>query len=388
MNASTIRILTLALAVTALAGGRPAHAGDRARDFIDEARAIFRAAACGQGDLPAGIDASAVTEHCRLLASEINLYREHFMSRAVPFFAGARPYFLPGKVVVPFGGGDLLPALIVYPDAKEITTISLESAGDPRRLAHASPAQLRQALNMFRSNVGYMLCTNDSSNDSIRNMDRGAVPNQLAFSLTALEVLGYEPVSLKFFRIEDDGSLHYYTDGEIAALENVKGQRLKFTWIDTDFSVAFRNMELAFRKKGGGRTIIHRHIAFNLDNKHYLGSGLQKHLEDKGSIAVMIKGASYLPWFDAFSGIRNSLLGRMAFCVSDSTGFLPQHASAAGFEQVTYGAFYGAFLDNDGGASAEAMRALFRSQPNRPLDFLFGYSDIHRSNHLIITRRR
>jgi hypothetical protein len=222
----------------------------------------------------------------------------------------------------------------------------------------------------------------------VRNMERGAVPNQLAFSLTALDVLGYEPVSLKFFRIEEDGSLRYLTDEDIAGLEHVRGQRLKGTWIDTDFSVAFRNMELAFRKKGGGRTIIHRHIAFNLDNAHYAGSGLQKHIEGKGAIAVMIKGASYLPWFDAFSGIRNSLLDRMTYCVSDSTGFLPQHAAAAGFEQITYGKFSGAFLENDGGAGAAAMRALFQSQQYRPLDFLFGYSDIHRSNHLIITRRR
>lgn len=388
MKASLYRSCALALAIAALAGADTAQAAAKGRDFIDEARVIFRAAACGQGELPSGTDAAAIADHCRLMGRQIALYREHFMDKAVPFFAGTRPRGLPGKVVVPFGGSDLLPALIVYPDAKEITTISLESAGDPRRLARATPAQLRQALNMYRSNVGYMLCTNDSSNDSVRNMERGAVPNQLAFSLTALDVLGYEPVSLRFFRIEEDGSLRYLTDEDIAGLENVRGQRLKGTWIDTDFSVAFRNMELAFRKKGVGRTIIHRHIAFNLDNAHYTGSGLEKHLEAKGSIAVMIKGASYLPWFDAFSGIRNFLLGHMIYCVSDSTGFLPQHAAAAGFEQITYGKFGGAFLENDGGAGAEVMRALFQSQQYRPLDFLFGYSDIHRSNHLIITRRR
>jgi hypothetical protein len=388
MKALLPRICVLACALSALSGAVPTDAHAEGRDFINEARAIFRAASCGTGELPPGIDAAAVASHCRQMDCQVELYREHFVSKAVPFFAAVMPGLHPRTVVVPFGGSDLLPALIVYPDAKEITTISLESAGDPRRLAHATPAQLLQALVLYRSNVGYMLCTNDSSNDSMRGMERGAVPNQLAFSLTALQVLGYEPVSLKYFRIEEDGSLHYLSDEDIAGLEGVRGARLKGSWIDTDFSVAFRNMELAFRKKGGGRTIIHRHIAFNLDNGHFNGSGLRRHLEKKGRFAVMIKGASYLPWFESFSEIRNLLLDQMSFCVSDSTGFLPEHASAAGFEQIVYGKFSGAFLENDGGSGAESMRALFRSQTYRPLDFRFGYSDIHRLNHLIITRRR
>jgi hypothetical protein len=233
-----------------------------------------------------------------------------------------------------------------------------------------------------------MLLTNDSSNSSIRNLERGLIPNQLAFSLTALAVLGYEPVSLKYFRIENDGSLHYLTFEEIAALEKVKGQRLKGSWIDLDFSVAFRNMELVFRKKGGGGSIIHRHIAFNLDNGHFSGSGVLKHLENKGKISAMIKGASYLLWFDNFSAIRNYLLGHMTFCISDSTGILPKHAAKAGFAQITYGTFTGAFLEDEGGINAAAMHSLFQSQPYRPLLFRFGYSDIHGANHLIITRPR
>jgi hypothetical protein len=381
-NSYMILITALAIALcasSAMAGGH---------DFIDEARALYRAAACGAGALPAGIDAAAVRDHCTRMDRNIDNYRANFINKATPFLAAIRPRSLPGKIVVPFGGGDLLPAMVVYPDADEITTISLESAGDPRRLLKATPAQLRQALAMYRSNVGFMLMEYDNSNENVRNMDRGAIPNQLAFSLTAMAILGYEPVSLKFFRIEDDGSLHYFTLEEITSMEKVRAQRLKGTWIDTDFSVAFRNMELVMHRVRGGGTIIHRHIAYNLDNQHFSGSGLQKHLEGKGKIAAMIKGASYLPWFDNFSSVRDYLLGHMTYCVSDSTGILPRHAAAAGFTQETYGKFSGAFLDNDGGANAAAMRALFQSQPNRPIPFQFGYSDIHRAHHLIITRKK
>ncbi len=360
----------------------------KGRDFIEEARAIFRVAACGPGDIPSGIDPAAVRGHCSRMDKNAESYRNNFISRADPFFAGILPSGLPRAVVIPFGGGDLLPAMVVYPGAKEITTISLEGAGDPRRLMKASTAQLTQALEQYRSHVGFMLLTNDSSNQSIRSLDRGVIPNQLAFSLTALTVLGYEPVSLRFFRIEEDGSFHYYTADEIASLEKVRGQRLKNSWVDTDFSIAFRNMELTFRKSGGGRTIIHRHIAFNLDNSHFTGSPLQKHLEKKGKISAMIKGASYLPWFDNFSSLRNYCLGHMACCVSDSTGILPKHAYAAGFRQVAYGSFSGAFLENEGGSGAAEFRALFKSQPARPLNFRFGHADVHKLNHLIITMPR
>ena len=363
-----------------------AHAGGH--DFIDEARAIYRVVACGEGALPGGVDPAVIENHCARVGKNIENYRDNFIQKAAPFMAENRPGGLPRTVVVPFGGGDLLPAMVVYPDASEITTLSLESAGDPRRLLKANRLQLRQALEEYRSHVGFMLTTNDSSNSSIRSLERGLIPNQLAFSLTALYVLGYEPVSLKFFRINDDGTLHYLTREEIAALEQVKGQRLKGSWIDSDFSVSFRNMELVFRKKKGGDSIIHRHIAFNLDDRHLAGSGVLKHLENKGKMSTMIKGASYLLWFDNFSSLRSYLLSHMAFCVSDSTGMLPKHASQAGFKQITYGKFTGAFLDDAGGINASAMRGLFQSQPYRPLSFRFGYSDIHGSNHLIITRPR
>jgi len=116
------------------------------------------------------------------------------------------------------------------------------------------------------------------------------------------------------------------------------------------------------------------------------GSGLLAHLREKGRVAVMVKGASYLLWMDNFKLLREYLLSHLAYMVSDSTGILPRHARQAGFEEITYGRFSGAFLTNNGGADAASLRKLWRSQPYRPLDFRFGYSDIHGYNHLMITR--
>ena len=76
----------------------------------------------------------------------------------------------------------------------------------------------------------------------------------------------------------------------------------------------------------------------------------------------------------------------MAFMCSDATGILPRHAKNGGFEQITFGKFHGAFLDNGGGSDAHELRQLFRSQPYRPLSFQYGHADKRGAFHLIITR--
>jgi hypothetical protein len=72
--------------------------------------------------------------------------------------------------------------------------------------------------------------------------------------------------------------------------------------------------------------------------------------------------------------------------VCDSTGILPRHAHAAGFEEITYGRFFGAFLDDDGGKDAEELRQLWKSQPYRELPFRYGYSDVKAANHLMVIK--
>jgi hypothetical protein len=314
--------------------------------------------------------------------------RKDFVNKARPFIAGLLPRNLPKKVIYPFGGGDLLTALATYPDATEITTISLESAGDPRRLIKATRQNLRDALKEFRTMLVYLLVMHDSQTANLPPFERGIVPGQLAFSLAAAVVFDYEPVSLKYFCIEPDGKLYYFTQSDIAAQEHMKSKKLASFMPDPDFSPAFRNMELILRRRAPGtgpEIIVHRHIAANLSNRNFGTSPLKKHLENKGKISAMTKAGGYLLWKNDFSVLRDYLLANMAFMISDSTGILPRHASAAGFKQIPFGTFHGAFLDKNGGDDAAELRRFWKSQPYRQLPFRYGYSDILGANHLMIT---
>ena len=385
MNKS-MPVVFAALAVLAATSG-VAHA-DEPADFTSDAKLFYRVVACGGQDaLPAGVDQALVDRHCAVMAKRYEEFQKTFAQPAAAFFQPLRPANLPTTVVYPFGGGDLESALVTYPDARDITTISLEHAGDPTRLAKMTKGQLATALSAYRDAIDGLLELHDSTSENMRKLEVGGIPGQLSFHITGMTAMGYEPVKLQFFAVNDDGTLHYYTQAEIDAFGKQVAKKIKGGWVDTDFSPAFSCMELTFKKAGDPNAplVVHRHIAWNLGNKAFKGSGLEKYLEGKGKIAAMTKAASYLIWNDGFSGIRDYLLGHMVWMVSDSTGIAPRASAKAGFSQKTYGTFTGAFLDEADKNVSDAMEKLWSSEPKRHLPFRYGYPDKDKHVHLMIT---
>jgi len=375
-------------ALILVAAATPAHA-DEAADYLADARLFYRVVACGGTDaLPATVDAPTVDRHCAEMAKRYARFTEKYIQPAQAFFAGLRPASAPTTVVYPFGGGDLAGALTTYPDAREVTTISLEHAGDPTRLATLTKGQLRNALAAYRDASAGLLSLNDSTSENMRKLERGGIPGQLSFHLTGMTAHGYEPVGLTFFRLNDDGTVHYLTRTEVDALAPKKAKKKKGGWVDTDFSEAFTHMELSFRKLGDPKApvIVHRHFAWNLANNGFTGSSLEKHLLAKGKVSAMTKAASYLLWNGGFSGIRDYLLANMAWMASDSTGIPPRFAKKAGFTQITYGTFTGAFLEEADPTTSEAMVKMWATQPRRKLGFRYGYPDFEKHLHLMITQ--
>ena len=353
-------------------------------DFIAEAKTLFRIAACGDdSDLPPGVDAKIVAHHCDELLRTYHQYRTKWLDVAIPFIAELRPRDLPAEVVYPFGGSDLVTALAVFPSADTLTLISLEPAGDVRAidgtLSGAPPharghralvttaAALTTALALDRANLARLLSASFSATKNLGADTRALLPGEIVFDLAALAIHGYEPLSLRYFALEPDGSLRY---------------------LDTPAP----NVELTFRRRDDPSAPMKtmRHIAQNLDDPHVaMAPEVLAHLEAKGAVATMTKAAHYLLWADDFSRIRDYLLGHMMWMGSDSTGIPPRFALPAGFVMETYGAFdaphaYGRVDARD----ARDLRDLFRAHPQRPLPFSFGYSDLEGHACLIVTHKR
>jgi hypothetical protein len=354
-------------------------------DLKDPALRLFLVAACGpSGELPARFSRPLVDRHCARLDSVYDRYRKRWLSIAMPFFAELRPKELPHRVVYPFGGGDLVSALAVYPEAEEFTTLSLEPPGDVRKIDTVLPIRLQGALSVNGRNLGKLLGISYSSTLNLGRGERAALPGEIVLLLSALVVHGFEPTSLRYFRFENDGAIHYFSADEVASQGSLSHPAPEGA------GAAFANVELGFHKAGiPGSDKVVRHIAQDLSNSEFgKNAGLRAYLESRGPVAVMTKAASHLLWADEFSTIRDYLLDHAVWMVSDSTGVPPRFAHAAGYVQDTYGVFTGPA--NFGPVEAldgKAFRHLFEENTHHPLPFKFGYGDKEHRSHLIVMHK-
>jgi hypothetical protein len=357
-------------------------------DFTPEARALLVVGACADGTPPDGVTKAEIDAHCEPAAKERHVkgaqddYLTAWVKPASEFFAAHVPKDVPKKVIYPFAGGDLSTALTVYPDADEITTISLEPAGDPRDLAALKGKELDKALQKVEYELKFLYRVNFSNTiNMIDAMRTFQLPTQLIFGLSALKIHGYEVVALRYFKLNDDGSIHYLTDDDLKKVPDpAKGKPEVRNRI-------FANAELQFRRPGG-RIQIYRHIQQNLDNDHLKSDPrVLKHLEAKGTVSAMTKAASYLLSWESFSTMRGFLTGHVEWMVSDATGVAPKWGKPAGFEYETYGTFVGPHIPAGNGISQD-WRTEFQSEPKRDLAFRFGYYDRKQANHLIIMTRK
>jgi hypothetical protein len=353
-------------------------------DFATELQTLYAIGACADVSVPAAFaatDSDLIKRHCEKIHKEQQGYRTKWLSLAEPFMHEHVPADLPKIVVYPFAGGDLSTALTVYPDADEITTLSLEPAGDPRTILSLKKGQLKEALHSIEYELGFLYKVNFSNTmNMIGAMRGGKLPTQLVFGLSALWMHGFEPVKLRYFKVAADGSLQYLSSADVAAVADVA----KIS--PAKRNAVFANVEVQFRKKGSTRVQIYRHIQANLDDSHIAKEpGVFKHLDSKPKIAAMTKAASYLLSWDSFSKMRGFLLGHAVWMISDATGVAPKWGKSAGFEYETWGLFEDTHLEGGHGV-AKSWRDEFKAQPARKLPFRFGYYDKKFRNHMIIMR--
>ena len=417
-SALAFALLAAPVALAAAAPGDPPGAALRrpppppapsGASFDAEVQQLFREVACG-GLAPAPIAdparARVVDAHCKKIATTAKKYRDRVTSVRA-YFDAMIPTSVPKTVVYPFGGGDLISALAAFPDADEITTISLELSGDPRRIGGLSARSLGASLGELRSALGGTLTVGSNTSVNLSSSQRIDLPAQVSSFLLGLAFNGFEPVGMRYFRLEDSGDIHYYDAVEIAAMDAAIAERAaargrgkskralaasrKGSWSDPNFSEAFANVEISYRKPGDprGRIRVHRHLGWNLANDALdQAPQLLRYLERKGQVTFLVKGASYLLWEDGFSTFRSYMLGHLAWMLSDSTGIPPRYTAAAGLVQDTYGNFSGPFLGGAAarhGRDAADFRALWKKNPRKKLPFRFGYVDAGGAAHLVVT---
>ncbi len=359
---------------------RVAFADPAPHDFLDDGKTLMVVGACAEGpEYTAAKD--IVAAHCKTLRAAQDDYKRDWIAPATQFFAARLPASAPKVVVYPFAGGDLSTALTVFPDADEITTLSLEPAGDPVALAHLSPGELKSSLAIVAKELAFLYKANFSvTMHMVGAMRGGRLPTQLIFSLSALALHGYELTGLRYFKVTPEGDIAYLTDDDIATIDktakSTAGRNLKYA-----------NVELRFHKVGATREQIYRHIMANVDDQNLKSTpGTLRHLEKKGTVSAMTKAASYLLTRADFHLLRGYLIDHVAWMVSDTTGVPPKYGKPAGFEYEAWGQFDGPGMAF-GDPVAPQWKAEFAAQPKRELAFKFGYPDKHQHGHLFVMRK-
>ena len=365
-------------------------------DFIDDANVLYRVVGCGHLDQPlpdrlthGDADRTAklqrvIDKHCATLAPQMAKYREDYFGTARAWFVDHQPKDLPKTVVYAFAGGDLVSALVAFPDATEITTLSLELAGDPRKIDTLAPEQLEHDLAGFRNDIGTLISVGSNLSVNLSDEQRLVGAGQLSQHLLGLATGGYEPVSVRFFTLGDDGSIHYLEKDEIDA-DTKSGKPLSGAWKAPAFAQSFANVEIRYRAIGSSDVRVHRHIAWNLaDDYLKKHDALMKHLDSKGKVAICVKGSSYLLWHEGFGTFRQYLIDHLAWMVTDSTGLAPNFAPDT-LQQDAYGQFDGPMIKHAVGLRADSASRKKWKTPKDKMPFRFGYPDVNGHNHVMIT---
>jgi hypothetical protein len=366
MRSAAALLFTLAaLAPAARADVVAPTAPSPPHEFLGEAKALLAVGACAQLDgPPPAVKEEILAAHCKAVRAAQDEYKASWVAVARPFFAEHVPHDLPKTVVYPFAGGDL----------------SLEPAGDPTALAHLDDKELKSALAVVAKELASLYRANFSvTMNMISAMRGGRLPTQLIFGLSALSIQGYEPVSLRYFRLSPSGAIEYLTDADVARIAGVTdvGKRNR----------EYANIELRFKKHGETRVQTYRHIQANLDDAHLKKDpSALLHLQQKGAVAGMTKAASYLLSFDDFKTMRQYIIDHVVWMVSDTTGLPPTYGRAAGFDYETYGE-WGTPNMAAGKGIAGVWHKEFDAQPKRPLAFRFGYPDMKLHGHLVIMKK-
>jgi hypothetical protein len=380
-----------------LASCTAAWADTKGTDFGPQVRAMFRVAACGGGEaIPEKFPAKTIDAHCKEMSQVYASYKKSWADGAQKFISELRPKDVPATVVYPFGGGDLSSALAVFPDATELTTISLEAAGDIRVIDSIPKGTLANDLDEITYQIRRLYKAAHSTTKSLQAASHSTLPGTIMMALAGLAVHDMEPVSLRYFDIDPDGKLRYLSSDELeqraadaAARKKDPPKKLPHFWYEQDS--AFANVEIKYRPHGDDKAPLrtYRHIVANLDDSHMTADDrVLKHLAGKGKVAVMTKAASFLLWYTDFTQIRNYLLGHITWMISDASGIPPSFAGPADLEQITYGDFTGTYFTPEGQDRTSEFVKLWKNQPHRELPFRFGYPDNAQHNHLMITRPR
>ncbi len=366
-----------------------AAASVRAKDSptSQAAKRLYDLVACRPGGLTDRRPPVAhYAAYCQGLRQLLASYDARVRRPASAWFAERRPTGLPPTVLYPFAGADLAGSLLVFPDARLYAHVSLEAGGPPTPLEELPPDARGDALlrtldaarELLDAGSGARPEPGDAPDGRLTGL-RGILP----LTLITLAAFDGEVVSLRYFRLGEDGAPQYLPDD----LRGAATAPLDDRWA---------NFELAFQLPGDRTVRVLQYVATNLHDSRLArpeAAPARAWLHGLGQLGVVTKAASYLLWGEGFATARELVREQAVWLVTDASGLPPSDLSPRDWDVAGYGDFRCDALNwhAKGGRWAavnDALAAWFQRNAQPAPPFPFGYLDCQGHRSLLIARRR
>ena len=308
---------------------RARHHRHRVRAQVKD---MFRVAACGS-DAAIPKRFAARDDRCALQAHGVDL-------RPVPQARGStrpsrssrklRPSDAPtvGRLSVR-RRRSVSSALTVFPDATEVTTLSLEAPGDIRAIDSIDKAAARRrprgdqqghpaALSARRTRRRRAAWRHRTPSCRARSCSRSPASPCTTWSPSSFATSTSRPTARSL--PDEQGARR--PRRERSPRKGTQEEALDALLVRADESRSRTSRSSSARAATTTAPLrTYRHILANLDDAHNKADArVIAHLESKGKVAVMTKAASFLLWWDDFSTVRDYLLAHAAWMISDASG--------------------------------------------------------------------
>lgn len=259
------------------------------------------------------------------------------------------------NVFYPFGGPDLMNALVFFPEAENYILIGLEAPGnipDPVALSRKSDSV---GLNLVRSSMNEILGHNFFHTKRMaKKIARHSYNGILGIMIIMAKKSGYFIEDVKLF------SAHY-----------------KKNW---------KGFKITMSKNNKKQKVIY--LQANV-NDHYFADNqfLQNVLHKYPADITMLKAASYLMFLPSFDDIRSYVLSRSPVIMQDASG-IPFHYFNAGWDNRLYGTYQKPIPLFHKRCQPDLKKSVSQSSRGR-ISFYYGYlSPRYNQTFIMVSRRK
>ena len=274
-------------------------------------------------------------------------------------------------VLYSFSGPDFPNAYALFPDANVYILMGLELSGLDPDLANMEEKDLEHGLaSLSRGLVTISKFNFFRTLGMIRDISGSSLQGTTPVFLTYFGLLGLEPLSIRYFLLDEEGRQLFYTKADLSHKK-----------IDKNI-----NVEIFFRDERGDIKKLVFLSGDISDEGIKSNPGGYKYLSNLGPVVSTMKAASYLVHLDKYSKIKKVLLDKSEFFVMDDTG--PRISDLEKNWDIKVFGKYTKPIPLFKNKFQKKLVDLHTSQKPEKIKFRYGYGTYDGNQHLMIITRK